>query len=250
MKKLIIGTLLLTSFIFTNEAFSQTGQQIIKRSEDAIRGNTTIAIYAITIKTRRWERTMVLRAWDNRHQRKSFSEIISPKRDAGNRFLMIKDLMYHYDPGLQKSYKIAPSAMLQSWMGSDFSNDDIVKESSIVEDYFHKLKGQKKINGHQCYRVILTPKPQAAVVWGKVVYYARTKDYLPVRQEYYSQKGVLKRFMTYSNFRKMYNRVVPTRYKMQTVRKKNRYTILEVKRVKYNVGISGRTFSFQNLKRR
>lgn len=251
MKKIIILVLTLFIIISLNDSsFALSGSQIIKKSETAMRGSTTVAIYAITIKTRRWKRTLIMRSWDNRLQKKNFGEIISPKKDAGNRFLLINKTMYHFVPKLQKSYKISPSMMLQSWMGSDFTNDDIVKESSIVEDYFHKKTGTLTIHGHECYKVILTPRPEAAVVWGKIVYYARTKDCLPVQQEYYNEHGVKKKVMTYSKYKRMHDRVIPTIFKMQTIRKRNRYTILEIKNIRFNTGISPRTFSFQNLKRR
>lgn len=231
-------------------AMALTGTEIIKKSEDSVRGNTAIAQYRITIKTRRWERTMVLRAWDSRRGNRGFSEILSPERDAGNRFLMLDTIMWHYVPKLQKSYKISPSMMLQSWMGSDFSNDDIIKESSITEDYSHALQGQATVNGEVCYRVVLSPKPQAPVVWGKIVYYARVKDCLPVKEEYYNERGVMRKFMEFSDFKLMHDRVIPSRMKMQTVGKTGQYTVLEIDSIRFNVAVPERVFTLQNLQRR
>ena len=193
---------------------------------------------------------MKMVSWENRVQKKSFSEITAPRKDAGNRFLLINKTMRHYIPKLQKDIKISPSMMLQSWMGSDFTNDDIVKESSIVEDYFHSLEGQENIDGNECHKIVLTPKPESAVVWGKIVYYARVKDYLPVREEFYNEHGVLKKVMTCGNFRKMHDRVIPTRYKMQTVKKKDKYTLMEITGIRFNVPVSPGVFTIQNLKRR
>ncbi len=95
----------------------------------------------------------------------SFAEILSPKKDAGNRFLLINDNMWHYVPKLQQTIKISPSMMLQSWMGSDFTNDDIVKQSSLIDDYTHTLEGRETVRGVECFKVVLVPKPNAAVVW-------------------------------------------------------------------------------------
>src|SRR5271157_302994 len=151
--------------------------------------------------------------------------------------------------------KIQPSMMLQSWMGSDFTNDDIVKESSIIEDYVHSLDGKATVDGQECYRVMLKPKPEAAVVWGKILYYARTADCLPVKEEFYDQHGVLKKTMSCSNLKTMHGRLVPTVYRMATLKKRrdtdaDEYTMLEIKDVVFNVAIENRIFSLQHLKRR
>jgi outer membrane lipoprotein-sorting protein len=240
-------------------SYALTGREIIDKSEKAVRGDSQIAIMEITIKTRRWTRKMKLKTWDNRVAKKSFVEILEPKKDAGNRFLMISNerLMWHYNPDIGKEMKIHPSMMLQSWMGSDFSNDDMVKESSIVEDYVHTFDGKKNIDGHECYVVTLVPKPEAAVVWGKIVYYARTADFLPVKEEFYDQHGKLKKLLTLRNFKKMHDRVIPTLYKMVTFKKHREegetgeeYTMIEVKDIVFNSRISNNVFSLQNLKRR
>ncbi len=238
----------LSSFPYYSLGISAS--EIIKKSEMALRGNTQVALYEITIKTRRWTRTLRMRSWENRLQKRSFSEIISPKKDAGNRFLLVKDNMKHFIPKLQKVIKISPSMMLQSWMGSDFTNDDIVKESSIHEDYYHELLGNETIDGNPCYKVVLKPKPDSAVVWGKIVYYAREKDYLPVREEFYNEHNVLKKVLTCSDFQKMHDRVIPTVYKMETVKKKNRYTLMKIRETRFNVRIPSRVFTLQNLKGR
>ncbi|MCP4129712.1 MAG: outer membrane lipoprotein-sorting protein [bacterium] len=237
-------------FVSQGASFALTGKEIVKKSEDAMRGNTQIALYSITIKTRRWKRTMKMKTWESRKQKKTFTEITAPKKDAGNRFLLINKTMRHYVPKLSKVIKISPSMMLQSWMGSDFSNDDIVKESSKIEDYTHNLVGKVAVRGNLCYKVELTPKPGAAVVWGKITYYARVKDILPVKEEFYNERGVLKKVMTYSRFKKMHDRVIPTKMVMKTVKKRNRYTMMVIKKARFNVAIPARKFTLQNLKRR
>lgn len=229
---------------------AMSAREIIEKAEAVSRGDTQSGVVAITIKTRRWTRTMRMKVWDHRAGKRSFSEIIAPQKDAGNRFLMIDKTMWHYVPALQREIKISPSMMLQSWMGSDFTNDDIVKESSIVDDYTHVLEGEETVEGHRCHRVRLTPKPGAAVVWGSIVYHARVADCLPVRQDYYSEQGELKKRMTMGDFRRMDDRVIPTRIRMETVGKKDRYTLLEVEKVRFNRPLGGEIFTIQNLKRR
>jgi len=227
-----------------------TAREIIDRAENAVRGNSAMGTYAITIKTRRWTRTMELKSWDHRSTKRSFSEITAPKKDAGNRFLLVNKTMHQYVPKLQQEIKISPSMMMQSWMGSDFTNDDIVKESSILDDYTQRLIGNKSIDGTECYEVELIPKKDADVVWGKIIYYARITDCLPVRQEFYNEHNVMKKVMALSGFKTMHDRVIPTIMKMQTVGKDDRYTVMEIKEIRFNVAIPDYIFSLQNLKRK
>lgn len=246
-------TIIITSLLvaaLAAPAFAISAKEIIKRAEEATRGDTAIAVYEITVKSRRWTRTMEMKSYENRLTEKSMAEIYAPKKDAGNKFLLKGDNMWHYVPKLQKTIKIAPSMMLQSWMGSDFTNDDIVNMSSIVDDYHHSLLGTETMEGQECYKVQLKPKENAAVVWGKIIYYARTKDYLPVRQEFYNEHGVMKKVMTCSDFQVMDGRTIPTRYKMNTVRKKDQYTVMDIKKIRFNVSIPSYIFTIQYLKRK
>ncbi len=234
----------------SSRADAVTAREIIEASEGAVRGDTQVSVYAITVKARKWTRTMELKSWEVRSRKKSFAEIYAPAKDAGNRFLLIDQNMRHYVPELQQDIKISPSMMLQAWMGSDFTNDDIVKESSITVDYDHELDGTGTVDGHECYRVVLTPRPEAAVVWGKIVYFARLSDYLPVRQEFYNEHGALKKTLSYGNFAFMGGRTIPTWYKMQTSGREDQYTVMEIRDALFNTPIPDYIFTIQNLTRR
>jgi len=241
----LVAILLVSSVVF-----AQSAKEIIESSEKAIRGNTSRSTVAITIKTRRWERTLKLVSYDNRLKRMSFAEILAPKKDAGNRFLLIKDNMWHYVPKLQQTIKIAPSMMLQSWMGSDFTNDDIVKQSSLIDDYTHTLEGREIIDGIECFKVVLVPKPNVAVVWGKIVYYASVSQLLPVREEFYNEHNQMTKLLTCSNVKMLGGREIPTVYIMKTIAEPDRYTKMEIVDIQFDIALSGNIFSFQNLQRK
>lgn len=249
-KKLIVLLVALIILFSSSNLFALTGTEIIEKSEQIVQGDTQISINEITIKTRRWTRSMKMKSYMNRREKKSFAEIYEPVKDAGNRFLLIGDLLWHYVPKLQQAIKISPSMMLQSWMGSDFTNDDIVKESSIINDYSHNLLGNETVDTFECYKVELVPKPKAPVVWGKIIYYARVKDLLPVRKEYYDEHNELKKFMSFSNFKQIHDRMIPSLCKMQTVNKPDQYTLMEILAAKYDVPISETVFTLQNLKKK
>lgn len=260
MKNCMAGTFLAAALaaLIPSAGTPRTAYDIIRTSDSKVRGNTQIADMEIIIKGRRFTRTLQMRSWDNRIAKKSFAEITAPAKERGNRFLLISGerLMWHYNPIMGKETKIHPSMMLQEWMGSDFTNDDIVKESSILEDYTHSLAGKKTVDGHECNVIVLTPRPKAAVVWGKILYYARVSDDLPVREEMFDQRGNVKKILTCSEFKKMHDRVIPTVYKMVSVDKldrdgrENQYTKMIIKKIAFNVRIPDSVFTLRNLKRK
>lgn len=237
------------SLVLSCPVFGITGREIVEKSEKAIRGESLSVVYAMKVTTASWSRTIEFKYIEKRKERKSFAEIYAPQKDAGNRFLLVKNNMWHYIPKLQQTIKISPSMMLQAWMGSDFSNDDIVKESSILEDYNHNLVGSVTINGQKCYKVELIPKPDAAVVWGKIIYYTRENDFLPCKEEFYNEHAELKKVMTFSEYKEMGGRTIPTVYTMQTVNKPDKLTVLEIRDVKFDIDIPEKSFTQQNLTR-
>ncbi len=225
------------------------GKEIIRKMDLLMRGDTSTGLYEMTIKDPNWERTLRLRVWEKRKEKKTFIRILSPSKEAGIGTLKIGFEMWNYLPRVEKIIKVPPSMMMQAWMGSDFTNDDLVKESSIVEDYDHRMAGEVKVDGVDAYKIEATPKPDAPVVWDKILYWIRKKDYVPLRQEFYSEKGDLIRVMIFSDIREMGGRVIPTFWKMGPVKKEGRETTLRIIAVEYNRPIGDEIFTLKNLKK-
>lgn len=139
--------------------------------------------------------------------------------------------------------------MLQSWMGSDFTNDDLVKESSIVNDYTHSLEKDSIINGASVYKIVLTPKPNAPVVWGKVVCYVEKKEYNQLLVKYYDEDNYLVNTMVLSEIREMGGRLLPTKLEMIPHDNPKQRTIIEYLNQEFNIGLKESFFSMQNMKR-
>jgi negative regulator of sigma E activity len=150
---------------------------------------------------------------------------------------------------VEKIIKIPPSMMAQSWMGSDFTNDDLVKESSVVRDYTHTVLGDTSIEGRDCWVVQLIPKPEAPVVWGKVILWITKEDYLELRAEYYDEQGELINIMTLSKIKDLGGRVIPTLLKMTPVDKPDQYTELIYEKAEWDIPIEDSFFSEQNMTR-
>lgn len=225
-----------------------SGKDIVKSSENLMRGDSLQGRYAMTVITPGWERKLELNVWEKGRD-KTFIRILSPAKEAGTGTLRIKESMWNYLPNVERTIKIPPSMMLQSWMGSDFVNDDLVKESSIVNDYTHTILAEEDIDGNAVYKIDLTPKPGAAVTWGKIIYWIKKGDFIPVKEEYYKENGELIKVLEYSKVKKMSDRLIPTIWKMTPLKKEGHQTVIEVIDVQYNVPVADSIFSLENLKR-
>jgi outer membrane lipoprotein-sorting protein len=145
--------------------------------------------------------------------------------------------------------KIPPSMMLQPWMGSDFTNDDLVKQSSILEDYTHKVLATVTVEGQAMYQVEAIAKPEAAVVWGRILYWVKKSDFVPLKQEFYDERGELVRTMNFSDVRSVGGRRLPTRWEMRPQGKPGNVTTIVLKNAVYDEPIAAEVFSQRNLQK-
>ena len=151
-----------------------------------MRGNTSLVEMSIKTIRPTWTRQMDLRVWSKGNDF-AMIYIQSPARDRGITFLKRGKEVWNWIPTLEKTIKLPPSMMSQSWMGTDFTNDDLVKESSVVDDYEHTLAGTEKQGDSLCYKIQMMPKPDAAVVWGKIIVWITQKEYLQLRAEFFDE---------------------------------------------------------------
>ena len=226
-----------------------SGRDVIDREEKAVWGKTLQARLTMTVTTPRWERTLELQTWMER-PRRSFIRILSPAKEAGIASLRIGTEMWNYLPVVERTIKIPPSMLTQSWMGSDFTNDDLVKESSIVEDYTQSIIATDTAGGAAVYVVELLPNPDAAVVWGRLVLRVRKADFLPAREEFYDERGTLVRIMTFSDVRVLGGRAIPTKWELRTLTKPGNVTTMVMKSATYDGSIPDEIFTPRNLTKR
>ena len=221
---------------------------MIERVETLLWGKTMQGEIEMAISTLRWQRTLRLNIWMNRPAR-SFVRVTAPAKEAGIGSLRIASEMWNYLPSVERVVKIPPSMMLQPWMGSDFTNDDMVKESSAVNDYTHKIVGTEIVDGKPVYQIESLPKPDAAVVWGKVIYLIRKEDAIPIRQSFFSERGELIRVLTFSDIKIMDGRLMPTRWEMRPVSKPENSTVVTLKAARYDRPIDPEIFTQRNLQK-
>ena len=247
-KIFMLIVLCICSTIINASAQTLTAKEIIKKADDKGRGLTSRGEMVMTIVRPTWTRSVTMKSWQKGN---SYSMILitAPAKDKGQVFLKIKNDMWNWVPSIDKMIKIPPSMMMQSWMGSDFTNDDLVKESSVVTDYTHQLIGQEAVREHKCYKIELIPLPDAAVTWGKVIVWITVDGFDQWKVEYYDQDMKLINVMNAFDIRKMSDREIPTRLEIIPVENANNKTVLETKSAVFNQPIDNGFFSQQNMKK-
>lgn len=226
-----------------------TAKQIIERAEEEMRSERGVALLEMRVITPKWTRTMEMRSYDDRVGDRSFIHILSPRRDANTTFLRKGKELWMFRPRAERTTKIPPSMMQNSWMGSDFTNDDLVKESSYITDYAHELTGYEEVEGKQCYKIVLTPLPEATVTWGKIEALVLTDPIVPVRYLFYNRRGELRKEMTLpiSELKEMDGHIVPTLWTMRTPDKPGHRTEISLKEIDFDAEIDDNVFDKYSL---
>jgi len=235
-------------FVTANFAFAQSAEEIIKKSEDLIKGKTSYGTFMMTVVTPEFTRELTMESWWVGNE-KALIIVKSPKKETGNKTLKIGNEMWNYLKNTETTVKIPPSMMLQSWNGSDFTNDDLVRESSLTDDYTQKLLADEEIGGERYWKIELDPKPEAAVVWGKLYYWVKQKDYTPADIQYYDEKGKLVREMVFSDVKKFGRRKVPSTWTMENMLESGHSTTFKIISVEFDIEISDNIFSFEELEK-
>jgi len=222
--------------------------EIIKQADKKMQGESNEAVMTMTIQRPDWSREIDLKSWSV-GTKNSLILITAPARDEGTAFLKRGKEIWNWQPRIDRVIKLPPSMMMQSWMGSDFTNDDLVKESSVVNDYEHFYEKDTTIRGYLCWKIRMKPKPEAAVVWGHVDVYIEKKDYLELLILYFDEDGYLVNTMELSDIQEMGGRVIPTRLEMVPADEPDHKTIIKYHQMKFDIPINDSFFSLQNMKR-
>ncbi len=239
--KSLVSLLFITLFLHASEA-----QAIIKKLEKNLRGDYMYSTMSMIVTSKRGKRTVKIESWSEGND-KSFIKILYPKKDKGITFLKIDNQMWQYIPKIERTIKIPPSMMLQSWMGSDFTNDDMVKESSLEEDYSASILSKKGDSA----TLELIPKPNAAVVWGKIVIDVDLANAVPLKEIFYDDMMQKVRVMTFSRIEQHGSHKIPMVMELQPLDpdKKKNHTKVILEKVNFDTKIDPSYFTKQALKR-
>ena len=252
MKQKLLITIGIIGFIIAvpfHLSYSQelTAREIVKNADDKGRGQTSQGVMTLTIVRPDWSRSITLKSW-SKGTDYSLIYVTAPAKEKGQVFLKRKTDMWNWVPSIERVIKVPPSMMMQSWMGSDFTNDDLVKESSLVVDYTQKLIGKEKVRDQECYKIELVPLPDAAVTWGKIILWITIEGFNQWEAEYYDEESNLVNVMNAYNIKRMGGRDIPSRLEIVLVSKKDNKTMLEINSMDFNKPIPENFFSQQNMK--
>lgn len=242
---------ILVCCISTLLCFSQTdneAKRIVNKAEDKMRGNSSFAEMTIQIVRPTWQREMKMKTW-SKGKKNALILIVAPQKDKGTVFLKRNKEVWNYLPSIERNIKLPPSMMSQSWMGTDFTNDDLVKEASAADDYTHALLGDSTIEGRSCYKILMKPTPEASVVWGKVLVWIDKKDYIQLRGEFYDEENILVNVMIGTDIKELGGRLLPCKIEMIPLDKKGNKTIMIYEQLKFDIPIQDEFFSTQNMKK-
>lgn len=248
--RLALGTFFLVILLSNASLSAQTvtAQTIIDKADQLMRGTSNYSEMTMTIQRPKWKRELKLKGWAKGTEF-SLLYITYPAKEKGQVFLKRDKEMWNYIPSIERMVKLPPSMMMQSWMGSDMTNDDLVKGASIVKDYTHKIIKEEEIDSYSCYVIELIPKEESAVVWGRIVSWVSKKGYMTLRNEYYDEDDVLINVETLTNIKDVGDRIMPTRFEIIPVEKPNQKTILEFTSIEFEVPLNDSFFSIQNMKK-
>ncbi len=226
----------------------QKATDIVRASENKMRGKSSVSVATLQVVRPKWSRSITMKIWALEPDY-ALILITKPARDKGTVTLKRKREVWNWIPSIRRMIKIPPSMMLQPWMGSDFTNDDLVRESSVVSDYTHTIIGRDTIQGYTCYKIRFDPKPEAGVVWGKIIAWISVKDLLQLKADYFDEDGRLIKTMTGSKIKKLGGRLLPSRWVILPHNKPGHKTIFEYHSIRFNVKLKPSFFSQQNMKR-
>ncbi len=225
-------------------------KKLIDKLDKLYRANTSFSELEITIVTPHWERSLSVEFWTEGLD-KAFIHIKSPKKEKGTAFLRIDKEMWSFFPKINKIMRIPPSMMMSSWMGSDFTNDDLVKESTFLEDYTFKMIHPQNGKPDRVY-VEMIPKESTITIWAKIILEAEKDRLIPVQQIYYDEKGDAMRTLDFRDVKEIDGRLIPAVMEVIPLseKKKGNKTTIIYKSAKFDLKLEKDIFSLRNLQRK
>lgn len=226
-----------------------TAREIIDRVDRLMRGESSHGRVEMEIRTEHWTRTLAMEIWSLGTEY-SLVRVSEPAREAGTATLKADQEVWNYLPRVDRTIKVPASLMMGSWMGSHFTNDDLVKESRMIDDYDFEITFEGPRDGAEVYEFLLTPKPEAPVVWGRIEEEVRKDDLMPTWVRYYDEDGELVRTLSFSDYRRMGGRLVPATMLVTPADKPEEFTRFSYNDIEFDIDVDEDFFSLRNLRAR
>ncbi|EHH2454404.1 outer membrane lipoprotein-sorting protein [Vibrio parahaemolyticus] len=233
--------------LFTSLSYAESAFDIVQKSDQAMRGKSSYSEATMEIVRPDWTRSMTMKSW-TKGTELSLVLVTAPAKDKGSASLKRHREMWNWVPSIERVIKIAPSMLSQSWMGSDFTNDDLINQSSIVVDYQHALLGNDSFEGDKVWVIEATAKPDAPVVWNKVTLWISQSTYLQRKVEFYDEFDERVNVLTTYDVKELGCRKIATRMEMKPVDKPGNKTIFTTHQAQFDFDINDDFFSQQQMK--
>lgn len=245
MKKSIsyLFFILYSSFLL----LGQTSNEILRKVREKSFGITNQAVVTMTITRPDWTRTLSIKSW-SKGENFSVVLITDPAKEKGTVFLKRNNEMWNWIPSVERTIKLPPSVMSQSWMGSDFTNDDLIHESSLENDFNSLIEKEETIGGYECWKIVLSPKEEANILWGKIITWVSKKDHNQLKTEFYDEELDLVNTLNATNIRNFGGRMVPGHIEMTPAGKPGNKTAIDYSSIIYDQPIDEIFFTIQNIK--
>ncbi len=225
-----------------------TAKEIVKKADEKFNGEKSgYSVMSMTIVRPTWQRTVEFKSWSLGDDY-ALTLITAPAREKGQTFLKRSTEMWSWNPAINRLIKLPPSMMSQGWMGSDYTNDDILRESSVVNDYDHSLEGEEVVDGRLCHKVRLTARDDADVLWSRQMWWVDKKDFIVLKAELYDEDDYLVRTERGMDLKTMDGRLIPTTIELVPAEQEGHKTVLKITEIKFNITVEESFFSQQNMK--
>ncbi len=246
--KRILSFMMLFTLVQMSFGQDESAATIIQKAEDRLRGTTMYAEMTITTIRPKWTREMKVKTW-SKGEDYSVTLVLSPAKDKGTVFLKRKNEIWQYLPSIERTIKMPPSMLGQSWMGTDMTNDDLVRESSLKEDYTKKLLGTETIENLACHKIELKPKKDVNAIWGKILIWISKKDYLQLQTKLYDQDGELVNTILGKDVKLIGGKKMPATMEIIPSTKKAQKTKITYSKAEFDIEIDDQIFTTQYMKR-
>jgi outer membrane lipoprotein-sorting protein len=248
-KVILVAAMTLAINAVPLHAQALTAKEIVQKADAKMKGEkSSYSTMTMTIVRPTWQRTIGFKNW-TKGTDYSLALITEPAKEKGQAYLKREKEMWSWNPTINRMIKLPPSMLAQGWMGSDFTNDDLLNESSVVVDYTHNLLEEEDIAGRKCYKIELIPLENAAVVWGKIYVWISVGDFLWMKAEYYDEDEYLIKTELAYDIKNMDGRIIPAKYELIPAEKQGNKTIIVMNEIKFNIPLSDDFFSQQNMKK-
>jgi len=230
-------------------AIQQSARDIVDQVDRLMRGESSHGVATMEIVTEHWSRSITMEVWSLGTDH-SLVRVTAPAKEAGTATLKSNRDIWNYLPKVDRTVKIPASMMSGSWMGSHFTNDDLIKDRRLIDDYDIETAFDGERDGETVWEFTLTPKPDAPVVWGHIEYVVRQHDLMPLSARFFDEDGGLSRTMEFTDFQDMGGRLVPALMTMHPADKPGETTSMRYSDLEFDVDIDENFFSLQTLRRR